>query len=130
MGCVSSPPAVLVVDDNRANILALRAILERGPPCRVLTATSGREALELAEREELAVVLLDVNMPLMDGPEVARRLKQSERTRHLPIVFVTAGDHCDEERYDDVDCIEKPVEPEVVRSTVARLLARPRPGRA
>jgi PAS domain S-box-containing protein len=118
------PPGVLLVDDNRANLLAMRAVLDRSG-YRVLAATSGAEALEIAGTDaELAVVLLDVNMPEMDGLEVARRLKASEKTKFLPVIFVTATEIYAQHVFDaysvgGVDYLIKPVEPAVVRAKVA-----------
>src|SRR5262249_12312175 len=75
---------------RRENLLALKAILTSRDH-RLVTASSGEEALALLNlREDFALILLDVWMPRMDGFEVAYRIKQDERTRHIPIVFVTA----------------------------------------
>jgi two-component system cell cycle response regulator len=82
---------VLVVDDILANVKLLEARLS-AEYFEILTAYSGREALEICERESVDVVLLDVMMPGMDGFEVCRRLKTSARTAHLPVVMVTALD--------------------------------------
>lgn len=80
---------ILVVDDEEANLYALRLILEsKGYRC--LEASSGPEALEIAEASNPDVILLDIHMPEMDGYEVCRRLKENARTRHIPIVFLTA----------------------------------------
>ncbi len=83
--------SVLVVDDVPANLLVMQGLLERSD-VRVLTAQSGREALELLLREEVAVALVDVHMPEMDGFELARRVHDRAATRDLPIVFVTAAE--------------------------------------
>src|ERR671916_2277342 len=80
---------VLLVDDEPDNLVALEAVLE--PLDRELVrATSGEEALRQLLREEFAVILLDVRMPGLDGFETAALIKRRERTRHLPIIFVTA----------------------------------------
>jgi signal transduction histidine kinase len=113
---------VLVVDDTLANLVALRAVL--GPlAVRIVEARSGSEAIELAARESFAVVLLDVQMPGMDGFEVARRLRQTETGVELPIIFLTAI-HRDE-RYarqgyasGAADYITKPFDPDVLRARV------------
>lgn len=82
---------ILVVDDVLANVVLLKAKLTAA--CYdVVTATSGAEALKIAEREALDLVLLDVMMPEMDGYEVCRRFKASPRLRDIPIVMVTALD--------------------------------------
>jgi PAS domain S-box-containing protein len=91
---VSSPdstlsPAVLLVDDTPANLVVLEAVL--GPlGVRLVHASSGAEALDCAAAESFAAVLLDVQMPEMDGFEVARRLRETAHGRELPIIFLTA----------------------------------------
>jgi PAS domain S-box-containing protein len=122
----TSPPVVLLVDDDPRNVLALEAILE-GTGYRLLTATSGAEALELAVRESPTVVLLDVLMPGMDGYEVAGHLKSITKTRDIPIVFLTAlatDVRFIYRAYDvgAVDYLIKPLDPEVVRRKVAVLV--------
>ncbi len=82
---------VLVVDDVVANVKLLEARLS-AEYFEVLAATSGRQALEIAERGQCDIVLLDVLMPGMDGLEVCRRLKADPRTAHLPVIMVTALD--------------------------------------
>src|SRR6202047_1666874 len=82
---------VLVVDDVPANVKLLEARLS-AEYFDVLTAMSGREALEICERAECDIVLLDVMMPDMDGFEACRRLKASLTTHHIPVVIVTALD--------------------------------------
>lgn len=117
------PASLLLVDDRRENLIALEAIL-RGPGYRLLTATSGADALRIALREPLAVVLLDVVMPGMDGYEVARHLKELERTRAIPIIFLTALATDVQQIYrayevGAVDYLVKPLDSEVVRKKVA-----------
>ena len=80
---------ILVVDDTPANVQTLAAILkEKG--YRISVATNGRQALEVVEKVEPDLVLLDVMMPEMDGFETCRRLKESERWRSIPVIFLTA----------------------------------------
>jgi signal transduction histidine kinase len=115
-------PAVLVVDDHPENLLAMASVLE---PLRleVVQAGSGAEALRHVLERGFACVLLDVQMPGMDGFEVARHIKGRERTRHTPILFLTAIDP-DPQRVRDayalgaVDFLSKPVDPELVRAKV------------
>jgi two-component system, NtrC family, sensor kinase len=83
-------PAVLIVDDVEANLVVLQALLE-GVRCRVVSANSGTQALLALLRDEFAVVLLDVQMPDMDGYEVARHARQRPATREVPIIFLTAA---------------------------------------
>jgi len=82
---------ILVVDDVHANLKLLEARLN-AEYFEVVTATSGHEALEICERNQCDIVLLDVMMPGMDGFEVARRLKSNAATHHIPIIMVTALD--------------------------------------
>lgn len=114
---------ILVVDDRPENLIAMRAILDR-PEYDVITASSGQEALRLALQERFTVALIDVKMPDMSGIEVARYMKQVERTRDVPIIFVTAfGKDPDEihNAYDAgcVDYLVKPLDAEIVRKKVA-----------
>ena len=81
---------VLIVDDNEHNRFTLRTLLDRLPGCRVSEAASGEEALMRTIEQPIHLILLDVQMPHMDGFETARHLSMTERTRHIPVVFVTA----------------------------------------
>jgi len=112
---------VLVVDDTPDNILVLREIL--GKECCVLAALSGPEALLVASKDPPPdLILLDVLMPGMDGYEVCRLLKARERTRDIPILFVTTL--CDEQdeslglALGAVDYITKPLRPSVILARV------------
>jgi PAS domain S-box-containing protein len=114
---------VLLVDDRPENLLALEAILEPLGQ-QLLYANSGEEALRQLLHHDPAVILLDVQMPLLDGFETARLIKQRERTKHIPIIFVTAISKDDEHVFRGystgaVDYIFKPFSPEVLRSKVA-----------
>jgi CheY-like chemotaxis protein len=114
---------VLAVDDRRENLLALQAILE-GLPIEMVSVTSGEDALKRLLVEDYAVILLDAHMPGMDGFETAGHVKQRERTRHIPILFLTAVDydpHLAFRGYQAgaVDYITKPFDPWVLRSKVA-----------
>ena len=82
---------VLVVDDIAANVRLLEAKLA-AEYFEVMTASSGKEALALIEKQTPDIVLLDVMMPGMDGFQVCRRLKDDPETRHIPVVLVTALD--------------------------------------
>ncbi len=108
----------LIVDDLQENLLALSAILRRDD-VEVLSARSGAEALDLLLLHDVALAIVDVQMPEMDGFELAELMRGSERTRHVPIIFVTAGAR-DHQRlfrgYDSgaVDFLYKPIEPHVL----------------
>ncbi len=114
---------VLLVDDEPDNLVALTAVLE--PLGRELvSASSGEEALRLLLRQEFAVILLDVRMPGLDGFETAALIKQRERTRYVPIIFVTAASEDTEQVFRGysqgaVDYLLKPYDPAVLRSKVA-----------
>jgi two-component system sensor histidine kinase/response regulator len=110
----------LLVDDLEENLLALGALLQR-PDLEILAARSGSEALELLLVHDVALAFLDVQMPEMDGFELAELMRGSERTRQIPIIFVTAGAR-DQHRlfkgYESgaVDFLFKPIEPHILQS--------------
>lgn len=114
---------VLLVDDTAVNLLALRSVLE-GLDVNLIEANSGQEALRYVNERDFAVVLLDVMMPGMDGFEAARRIRQLERSRYTPIIFVTAKFVTEKDAFRGytsgaVDYITKPFEPEILRSKVS-----------
>lgn len=84
------PAKVLIVDDREENLLVLRSILSE-MNVELLEAASGTEALELLLKHDVAVALIDVQMPEMDGFELAELMRGTNRTSHVPIIFVTAG---------------------------------------
>src|SRR6266545_2315682 len=115
-------PRVLLVDDRPDNLMALAAVLE---PLHadLVPARSGEEALRRLLGEEFAVIVLDVQMPVLDGFETARLIKQRERTRHIPLVFLTAisGEpehHLRGYEVGAVDYVYKPFAPEILRAKV------------
>ena len=115
-------PAVLAVDDVEANLIALRALLE-DMECDVVFAKSGNEALRQLLRREFAVVLLDVQMPEMDGYEVAHHARRNPSTRDVPIIFLTAANNSEGmvlRGYGSgaVDFLFKPLNPSILRSKV------------
>jgi signal transduction histidine kinase len=112
----------LLVDDLEENLLALSALL-RAPGVELLKARSGREALELLLEHEVALALVDVQMPELDGFELAELMRGTERTRHVPIIFVTAGAREPQRMFQGyelgaVDFLYKPIEPHVLQSKV------------
>jgi PAS domain S-box-containing protein len=114
--------AILMVDDRPENLQALEALLA-DPDRDLVPARSGNDALRLALKTDFALVLLDVQMPGMDGFETAQWLRANPKTRHLPIIFITAG--MDEaihpfKGYEAgaVDYLVKPIRPEVLISKV------------
>jgi CheY-like chemotaxis protein len=122
-----TPTKILVVDDTPANLLAMEALLA-DDEVQVLKAASGPEALELLLQHDVALALLDVQMPDMDGPALAALMRGTERTRLVPIIFVTAIDPDQTRRFQGyeagaVDFVYKPIEPMVLRSKVQVFLA-------
>ncbi|WKB53872.1 hybrid sensor histidine kinase/response regulator [Eleftheria terrae] len=113
---------VLVVDDVEQNLTAMEALLAR-PGLQVLKARSGPDALELLLVHEVAVALVDVRMPGMDGFELAELMRGAPRTRHVPLIFLTAAPQ-DQQRsfrgYEAgaVDFLHKPVDAQVILSKV------------
>lgn len=116
----SAPCDVLVVDDNRLNLIAVEAALE-GTFANVVRAESGEAALRLLLDRDFALILLDVQMPRLDGFQTARLIRQRQRTRHTPIIFVTAHHRADNDvlqayNLGAVDFLLKPVVPEVLKA--------------
>jgi len=114
---------ILLVDDQPANLVALEAMLQ-GLGQNLIQAGSGREALKWLLTHEVAVVLLDVKMPDMDGFETATLIRERDKSRHTPIIFLTAADQSQTQAVRGyavgaVDYLVKPVVPEFVRSKVA-----------
>jgi PAS domain S-box-containing protein len=114
---------VLLVDDNADNLLALSAVLDR-LRVRLVQATSGARALALAEENEFAAIILDVQMPVLDGFETARLLRMQRRTHPTPIIFLTANSHdpsASLRGYAEgaVDYLVKPFDPAILRSKVS-----------
>ncbi|WAC49281.1 response regulator [Asticcacaulis sp. SL142] len=119
---LKAPVHILLVDDLEENLLSLEALLRRDGLV-LLKARSGPEALEILLKQEVALALLDVQMPEMDGFELAEMMRGSERTKRVPIMFLTAGtaDHTRRFRgYEAgaVDFLQKPLEPDILKSKV------------
>ena len=115
--------SILLVDDYPANLAALEAILE---PLghRLVKATSGRQAIELLAREEVAVVLMDVRMPGLDGFKTAELMRSRWRAKSTPVIFLTAADTdaaaiLDGYARGAADFLVRPFEPEILRCKVA-----------
>src|SRR3954467_4727147 len=112
---------ILVVDDLPEKLLVLTTILD-DPGQHVITAHSGSEALRLVLEREFAVILLDVNMPGMDGYETAAMIRKRRKSAHTPIIFITA--YADEMHTSQgyalgaVDYLLSPIVPEVLRTKV------------
>ncbi len=113
---------ILLVDDRPANLIALETVLEK-PGRNLIKSTSGNDALARLLEFEFAVVLLDVQMPEMDGFEVAELMRSNEKTRHIPIIFLTAISKEDQHVFRGyesgaVDYIFKPLQPSILESKV------------
>jgi signal transduction histidine kinase len=118
-----TPTPVLLVDDIDANLISLSGVL-RAPEVSLLTARSGTEALEILLVQEVAVALIDVQMPSMDGFELAELMRGNTRTRQIPIIFLTAGDRGQEwvfRGYESgaVDFLYKPIDTRLLQSKVS-----------
>src|SRR6267143_2704916 len=114
---------ILMVDDSPTNLLALEAILQ-GPERNLVSASSGDDALRYLLDNEVSVILMDVYMPGLDGLETAELIRGRDRSRNIPIIFLTAdstgGRHLSRGySLGAVDYIVKPIEPDVLRSKVA-----------
>lgn len=114
-----SPVKFLLVDDLEENLVALEALLARDG-LLLLKAHSGTEALELLLNHDVALALIDVQMPEMDGFELAELMRGVERTRHVPIIFVTAGMREGQRVFQGygagaVDFLFKPIDPQILR---------------
>ncbi|MBW3564235.1 MAG: response regulator [Acidobacteria bacterium] len=120
---MSDKARVLIVDDEEKNLVALEAVLE-GEADEIVRAHSGNEALKRLLENDFAVILLDVQMPEMDGFETARLIRQRERSRTTPIIFVTAVSRTEENVFRGyslgaVDYLFKPVVAEILKSKVS-----------
>lgn len=123
---LASKPCILLVDDKPANLLSLEALLEDFD-ANLLWANSGEEALRILLRKDVALILLDIQMPGMDGFEVAELVRKSGHSRHVPIIFITAINRDMEHllrgyQCGAVDYLMKPIEPLVLHSKVRTFL--------
>jgi signal transduction histidine kinase len=114
-----NPVNFLLVDDLEENLLSLEALL-RHDDLSLLKARSGDQALEILLEHDVALALIDVQMPGLNGFELAELMRGNERTRRIPIIFVTAGSTDERRRFQGyeagaVDFIQKPIEPDVLR---------------
>ncbi|KAE9643388.1 bifunctional diguanylate cyclase/phosphodiesterase [Pseudomonas sp. PB106] len=139
MECAQPQPGegssvLLIVDDYPENLISMRALLQR-QDWQVITAASGFEALSLLLEHDVDLVLLDVQMPGMDGFEVARLMRGSQRTRLTPIIFLTANEQSQDaviKGYASgaVDYLFKPFDPQILKPKVQALLEHQRNRRA
>lgn len=117
-------PKILLVDDREDNLLSIESILEPGG-YQIIKATSGREALKILLNElDFALILMDVQMPNLNGFETAEMIYQREKLKHIPIVFITAHHYGEENIFKGyqagaVDYIYKPINPQLLKAKVA-----------
>jgi PAS domain S-box-containing protein len=113
---------ILIVDDRPENLLAMEASLEC-PSYTIIKARSGEQAIRYVSDHDFAVILLDVQMPGLDGFETANRIKAMERSRHIPIIFMSAIHRAHQHIFKGysaggVDYLSTPYDPEILRSKV------------
>ncbi len=116
------PIRILIVDDTAENLVALEALLRRAD-LEILTARSGSDALEILLAQDVALALLDVQMPDMDGFELAELMRGATRTKQVPIIFITAGSRDPHRLFKGyetgaVDFLHKPIDPLILKSKV------------
>src|SRR5207253_1570083 len=114
---------ILMADDSADKLTALESVLS-APDREIYQAKSGTEALRLLLLHDFAVILLDVQMPVLNGFETASLIRQRPKSAHTPIIFVTASSPSDSQifegySYGAVDYLFTPVVPEVLRSKVS-----------
>ena len=119
---VTEIPRILIVDDNAENLMALKAVLD-SPQYQIEECSSGKDALNEVHARDYALVVMDVHMPEMDGFETATLIRSIEKTRNLPIIFLSAiftDDESTMKGYEvgGVDYMVKPFSPEKLRKKV------------
>ena len=123
-----SKPIILAVDDTPENLDVVKGIL--APENIVRVAINGMVALKIAQKQSPDLILLDINMPGMDGYEVCSNLKSDESTAHIPVIFLTAElDSASKQKgleLGAVDYVTKPINPEVLKESVRRQLSQNR----
>src|SRR5688572_3290172 len=118
---------ILIVDDREDNLLSIESLLEH-EGYKIVRASSGREALKiLLNQFDFALILMDVQMPNLNGFETATLIYEREKFRHIPIIFITANNYGDENMFKGyqvgaIDFILKPIKPEVLRAKVGLLI--------
>lgn len=118
-------PVVMLVEDYRDTREMMKHMLEL-TGCRVVEASNGQEAIELSQKDELDLVLMDLNMPVLDGFTATLRIREYERTRDVPVVALTAFDTAEFRAAAGAvgccDFVVKPIEPERLNALITRLL--------
>jgi diguanylate cyclase (GGDEF)-like protein len=112
--------SILIVDDQNSNIMVLTQFLK--PDYIIYSAKSGRKAINAAEKHQPDVILLDILMPEMDGYDVIEKLKSSEQTKNIPVIFISGFDNADDEEkglsLGAADYISKPFNPAIIKLRV------------
>ncbi|MGB6129753.1 MAG: diguanylate cyclase [Psychrilyobacter sp.] len=113
---------ILIVDDTKANLISLEAILE-GDNLKIITAYNGNDALKILLKRKIDIVLLDIQMPGMNGFEVAELMRANNKTKDIPIIFITAINKEEEHIFKGyelgaVDYLYKPISNEILKSKV------------
>src|SRR6187402_714213 len=120
-------PKILLVDDREDNLLSIETILEPSG-YQFVKANSGRQALKILLKElDFAMILMDVNMPNLNGFETASLIYEREKLKHIPIIFITANNYGDENMFKGyqsgaVDYLFKPLNPDLLRAKVNVLI--------
>jgi len=120
-------PKILLVDDREDNLLSIETILEPNG-YKFVKANSGRQALKTLLNEfDFAMILMDVQMPNLNGFETASLIYEREKLKHIPIIFITANNYGDENLFKGyqsgaIDYIFKPINPDVLRAKVGVLI--------
>lgn len=119
-------PKILAIDDKQANLLALEAVLDDFE-CDIYSVTSGEAGLQLILKHDFALALLDVQMPVMNGFEVAELIRGIKKSKYLPVIFITALNEKEEYKFKGyeagaVDFLFKPVDPKILKSKVGVFL--------
>jgi CheY-like chemotaxis protein len=129
MTTIKTKPRVLIVDDVPGNIKALSVLLRED--CHIVMATSGQIALKAVASQDIDLILLDIEMPEMDGYEVCRRLHSNPESEDIPVIFVTAQSEVQDEAHGlelgAVDYITKPVTPSILKARVKTQLTLKEP---
>jgi len=119
---------ILAIDDQQINLITIKAAIETNlPDCKVLTAMTGKEGIELARKEQPETILLDIVMPIMDGFEVCKRLKEEPLTKHIPVVMITAIKVDKESRVKGLETgadafLSKPIDPDELAAQINVML--------
>lgn len=125
----STGNVVLVIDDDEINLLLAKTILEKKLPCEVITIDNGFEGLDILERQPVSVLLLDIDMPYMDGFETLEHIRERKSLKDLPVIMLTAAADKDTvikaAKHGVESYVKKPFLPDELIARVAKFI-RPR----